>query len=168
MENEIIDKPNLFEKVAGVIKKKKKLFSVIIILIILTLLGIIYFDYHKENQNKEISEKYIKAGIYLSSQDKEKSKNLYEEIVLSKNKFYSFLALNSIIEHNLEENSAHVLELFKSIEHISIDSEQENLIKFKKALYLIKISKAEEGNRLLNEIISSNSMWKEVALEALK
>ena len=168
MENEIIDKPSLFEKIEGVIKKKKKFFLLTIIVIILALLGKTYFSYHKENQNKEISEKYIKAGIYLSSQDKEKSKNLYEEIVLSKNKFYSFLALNSIIEHNLEENSAYVLELFKSIENISIDSEQKNLIKFKKALYLIKISNVEEGNRLLKEIISDNSIWKEAALEASK
>ena len=88
--------------------------------------------------------------------------------MLSKNQFYSFLALNSIIENNLEENSTNVLELFKSIENISIDSEQKNLIKFKKALYLIKISNVEEGNRLLKEIISDNSIWKEAALEASK
>ena len=35
-----------------------------------------------------ISEKYIQAGLYLSSNDKLKSKKIYKEIILSKNKFY--------------------------------------------------------------------------------
>ena len=168
MEDKTIDKLNLTEKILNIFKEKRKPLFFILSIVIVILLLVIFFNYYQDKKNKEISEKYIKAGIYLSSQDKEKSKNLYKEIVLSKNQFYSFLALNSIIENNLEENSTNVLELFKSIENISIDSEQKNLIKFKKALYLIKISKAEEGNRLLNEIISSNSMWKEVALEASK
>ncbi len=168
MENEIINKSNLIEKTINTIKKKKKFLLVILILIISTLLGIVYLNYQKENKNKKISEKYIKAGIYLSSQDKEKSKDLYKEIVLSKNKFYSLLALNNIIEHKLEENSNNVLELFRAVENIAIETEQKNLIKFKKALYLIKIAKVEEGNILLKEIISSNSIWKEAALEISK
>ena len=48
-----------------------------------------------------ISEKYVKAGILLSNNKNEKAlKNYYEEIILSKNKFYSILALNTIIEKN--------------------------------------------------------------------
>ena len=137
-------------------------------MIVLTLIGTIYLNHQKDSRNKEISEKYIKAGIYLSSDDKIKSKDLYKEIALSKNKFYSLLSLNNIIEHELEENSDNVLKLFKSVENIIIEEEQKNLLKFKKALYLIKISKIEEGNRLLKEIISSNSIWKEAALEISK
>ena len=113
----------------------------------------------------------FKGGTLIelrSSDDKIKSKDLYKEIALSKNKFYSLLSLNNIIEHELEENSDNVLKLFKSVENIIIEEEQKNLLKFKKALYLIKISKIEEGNRLLKEIISSNSIWKEAALEISK
>jgi hypothetical protein len=33
---------------------------------------------------------------------------------------------------------------------------------------LIKISRKEEGDKLLKEIISSDSIWKETALEILK
>ena len=42
------------------------------------------------------------------------------------------------------------------------------LVKLKKALYLLKISKKEEGNNLLQEIISSESIWRETALELSK
>lgn len=168
MENEITDKLNLIDKTINIIKKKKLFLLVVFILIVLTLIGTIYLNHQKDSRNKEISEKYIKAGIYLSSDDKIKSKDLYKEIALSKNKFYSLLSLNNIIEHELEENSDNVLKLFKSVENIIIEEEQKNLLKFKKALYLIKISKIEEGNRLLKEIISSNSIWKEAALEISK
>ena len=43
----------------------------------------------KIKSNNLISEKYISTGLYLSTKDIEKSKNFYEEIILSKNKFYS-------------------------------------------------------------------------------
>ena len=49
-----------------------------------------------------------------------------------------------------------------------IKLKQKNLIKLKKALYFIKISNEEEGNNLLKEIISENSIWKDVALEISK
>ena len=48
-----------------------------------------------------IADKYLKAGIFLSNNNKDDAKNLYEEVVLSKNKFYSILALNVIIEKDL-------------------------------------------------------------------
>ena len=67
-----------------------------------------------------------------------------------------------------KKNTDEVLNLFKSIEDIKIDKEEKNLIKFKKALYLIKISKETEGKKLLQQIISSNSIWKEAALEISK
>jgi len=168
MENEIVDKSNLIEKIINFIKKKKKLFVVILILIIFTLLGFIFLNYYENTQNKKISEKYIKAGIYLSSKDKEKSKLIYKDIILSKNKFYSSLALNNIIENDLEQNSDEVLKFFEIVENIRTTKEHKDLIKLKKALYLIKISELDEGNKLLKEIISNNSIWKEIALEASK
>jgi len=111
------------------------------------------------------SEKYIQAGIYLASKDKEKSKLLYEEVVFSKNKFYSILALNNIIENDLEEDSGKILNFFKIVENIKTDKEKRNLIKLKKALYLMKISKESEGKKLLKEIIKDNSIWNNTAIQ---
>ena len=91
-----------------------------------------------------------------------------KKFITSKNKFYSQLALNSIIDNDLEQNNQEVLELFNIVENTKIEKEQKNLVKLKKALYLIKISKDKEGKKLLNEIISDNSIWKETASEISK
>ena len=168
MENNITDKPDLVEKITNMVKKKKKLLLLIIFIIITILSIIFFFNYYQDNQNEKISEKYIKAGIYLSSEEREKSKIIYKEIILSKNKFYSILALNNIIENDLEQNSEEILKLFNIIENAKNEKERKNLIKLKKALYLIKISRPKEGNELLQEIISQNSIWGNIALELSK
>ena len=165
MEDEIINKSNLTEKTINIFKEKKKILFLILFIIITILSLIIYFNYYQSNKNEKISEKYIKAGIYLASKDKEKSKLLYREVVFSKNKFYSILALNNIIENDLEEDSSEILKFFKIVENIKADKEKRNLIKLKKALYLMKISKDTEGRVLLKEIIKDNSIWKNTAIQ---
>ena len=168
MENEITNKSNLIERISNIVKKKKKLLLSILFIIIAILSAMIFLNYYQDNQNEKISEKYIKAGIYLSSKDKEKSKSIYKEIIFSKNKFYSILALNNIIENDLEENNDEVLKFFEIVQKINITPEQRNLVKLKKALYFKKISRDTEGNKLLEEIIADNSIWKETALEISK
>ena len=79
--------------------------------------------------------------------------------------FYSLLSLNKIIENDLEKDSNEILKLFEVVENINLKKEHKNIIKLKKALYLNKISKTEEAQKLLQEIISNNSTWKEIALE---
>ncbi len=68
----------------------------------------------------------------------------------------------------MEQNSDEVLKLFEVIEDINMEREEKNLIKLKKALYLIKSSRVDAGNKLLKEIISNKSIWKDSALEILK
>tara|TARA_B100001250_G_scaffold413438_1_gene447577 strand:+ start:708 stop:1211 length:504 start_codon:yes stop_codon:yes gene_type:complete len=166
MENE--KKINSLEQVENFFKKNKNIFLIILTLIIFALIGINYFSYYQKSKNEKISEKFIQAGIYLSSNKKEKSKKIYKEIISSKNKFYSLLALNNIIDNDLEQNNEEVLKLFGVIENVKLKKEQKNLVKLKKALYLIKISKDNEAETLLNEIISDNSIWKETASEVSK
>ena len=168
MENETTEELNFIKKISNIVIKKKKIFLSIIFIIFSASMIIIFFNYYQNNQNNKISEQYIKAGIYLSSKDIEKSKSIYKEIVLSKNKFYSILALNNIIENELEQNSEEILKLFNIIENAKNEKERKNLIKLKKALYLIKISRSKEGNELLQEIISQKSIWGNIALELSK
>ena len=168
MEHEIENKPGIIEKLTSIFIKRKKSLISLFILTIFSIIGFKFFDYYKENKNKEISEKFIKAGIYLSSDKKNQSKEIYKDIIRSKNKFYSILALNNIIENNLEESSDEILELFNQVESIKIEKDQKDLIKLKKALYLFKISKFDEGNALLKKIIANNSKWKNIALELIR
>tara|TARA_B100000959_G_C14636367_1_gene482393 strand:- start:78 stop:581 length:504 start_codon:yes stop_codon:yes gene_type:complete len=166
MENE--KEINSLEKIENFVRKNKNILLIILTLIIFFLIGISYFNYYQQSKNEKVSEKFVQAGIYLSLNQKEKSKKIYKEIITSKNKFYSLLALNNIIDNDLEQNNEEVLELFNIVENTKIEKEQKNLVKLKKALYLIKISKDNEGEKLLNEITSDNSIWKETAYEISK
>ena len=100
-------------------------------------------------KNSHIFEKYIEAGLKLAQENNTASKQIFEEIILSKNKFYSVLALGSILDNDLEKSKVKILDYFKIVEDMSLSKVQKDLLIFKKALYLIKTSEVEKGNELL-------------------
>ena len=75
----------------------------------------------------------------------------------------STLALNYIVENDLVKNEAKILEYFEKVEKLQKNQEQKDIIKFKKALFLIKKSNDKEAKKLLNELIESNSKIKNLA-----
>jgi predicted negative regulator of RcsB-dependent stress response len=168
MEKKIENNQSLIDKISSTILKKKKFFIIILLILLTTTSGFSFFYYYKENLNKKISDKYIEAGIYLSTKNLDKSKNIYKEIISSKNKFYALLSLNNIIENNLEKNNDEILKLFRIVESINLDKEKKNLVKLKKALYYLKQSKKIEANNLIRQIIEEDSIWKDTALEISK
>ncbi len=104
-----------------------------------------------------------------SSQSKSKAKKIYEEIILSKNEFYSILALNKLIEENLINDKKIILNYFKMIEKSLITNDYKELIIFKKALYLIKNSDIQGGNQLLKSLVNKkDSALKLLAQELLE
>ena len=148
----------------------KQKIKIILIFFTFVLISIIFLamKIFQERENISISEKFIKANIYLSSENKDKSKELYEEIIKSKNKFYSILALNTILEKELENNEDVIINYFDILQDLSIPSEQKDLLIFKKALYLIKISKTEEGEGLLRKLSNSDSYLKNISDQILE
>ena len=126
-----------------------------------------YLNQMDKKKNKIIAEKYIEAGIYLASNKKEKSRIIYEEIILSKNEFYSILALNTILENKLISDEKKLLEFFEIVEKANSSNYQKDLLTFKKGLFLLKISKIKEGNDLLNSLVKSESKFKQLAEEVL-
>ena len=168
MEDKIENKIDFLTRITQLVEKKKKIFLTILLLIIIGIISITYINYLQSSDSKRIAEKYILAGVYLASNDKDKSRIIYKEIIYSKNKFYSLLSLNSILDNNLEENNIKILELFNAVEKNNLSKEQKNLIKLKKGLYLKNISRDDEGDNLFKEIIAENSIWKETVKEILK
>ena len=167
MENNIKTDANFIEILTSKIKDNKNTIISIVFLLLIFLSVIIFFNYKANIDHKEISEKYIKAGIFLSQKENNESNRIYKEIILSKNKFYAVLSLNSILDNDLENSNEEIFRLFKIVENTKIDKKEKDLVKLKKALFLNKISKTAEGNKLLEEMISENSIWKNVALEML-
>ena len=150
------------------LNKHKTKIILIISIIILGIFLIVFLNIFNEKKNNEISEQFLKAGILLSSNQKNESKNILEKIVLSKNTFYSKLALNILIEKNLIRDEEKVLNLFEIVEKVEKNKDQKDLIIFKKALFLIKNGNESEGNKILNYLISSNSSIKSLAQDIIK
>ena len=119
---------------------KVKIF-VLIIICFISVVTILLLEHKKQKNNILIAEKYVQAGLQLSANKKENAKNLFEEIILSENKFYSILSLNSIIENNLINDKKKILNYFEILQDINYSNEKQDLLTFKKALYLIKLSK---------------------------
>ncbi len=145
---------------------KFKIYTFIIILV-LTLISFIFLKNYNEKNNILLAEKYIEAGLNLTSEDKEVAKKIYQEIILSKNKFYSILALNSIIEKNLINDKKKILEYFNLLEKSAHSENQKDLIILKKALYLMKNSEVQESENLLKELVNKDSHIRKLAEELL-
>ena len=161
------NKQDLKNKLFSIYKENKKKVIIFVFLLIIIISFSFLLKLYNDKQNIQISEKYIKAGIYLTSNKIDESKKLYEEIILSKNKFYSGLALSVLIEKNLESDNNKIIDYFDIIENLADTSEKKDLILFKKALYLIKHSKVNEGNKILKNLKNSDSKIKFLVEEIL-
>ncbi len=167
MDQNIDKASNLREKLSFFYKKNKLKIIILVIFTIISLLLLSYYKIYKGDQKKLISERYIQAGIYLSSNQIKESAIIFEEIINSKNEFYSLLALNTILERDLKFNKSKILEFFKIVESLDITREQQDLLKIKKALFLIKNSDDSKGKELLEKIQNSDSKFKKIAEEIL-
>ena len=142
-----------------------------IIFLIFSLLTVIIFflflSINNEKKNNLIAEQYIQAGIHLSSGQRTKSIKIYENIILSQNKFYSILALNIILEKKLVSDEKKILNYFDIIEGLDIPTDRKDLVLLKKSLYLMKNSKQEKAKKILKQLVEKNSQFKNLAKEII-
>tara|TARA_B100001248_G_scaffold18019_1_gene11933 strand:- start:697 stop:1206 length:510 start_codon:yes stop_codon:yes gene_type:complete len=142
-----------------------------IIFLIFSLITVIIFflflSINSEKKNNLIAEQYIQAGIHLSSGQRNKSIKIYENIILSKNRFYSILALNTILEKKLVSDEKKILDYFDVIEGLDISTDRKDLILLKKSLYLMKNSQQEKAKKILKELVKKKSQFKNLANEIL-
>tara|TARA_B110000285_G_C14821503_1_gene466727 strand:+ start:144 stop:653 length:510 start_codon:yes stop_codon:yes gene_type:complete len=167
MEQNLNKKIELKDKLVALYTENKLKIYFIIGILLIIFITIIFININNEKKNNYISEKYVQAGLFLASDNKEKSKDLYKEIIFSKNKFYSTLSLYTLLEKDLETDNNRVLDYFKIVEKLTKSKSQKDLLIFKKALYLIKISNIQEGNDLLTTLVASDSELKNIAEEIL-
>ena len=147
-------------------QNKIKLLSLLIFLILI-LVSVFLINQNNKKNNELIAEKYVQAGIYITNKKEKEAKIILEEIILNKNKFYSILALNLIIEKNLIQEEDKILNYFEILENLDYSDEKLDLITFKKALFLMKVSKDEKGKELLDKLIKNKSKLKILAEEVI-
>ena len=101
------------------------------------------------------------------SKNEEKAKEIFEEIILSNNKFYSVLSLSTVLEKDLILNEKKILKYFSIVESSIKSKDQRDLLLFKKALYLIKTSDLEGGKNQLDKLRKKNSKLKSISDELI-
>ena len=146
------------------VNNKNKIISGIIILIII-IVGVFSYDKYLINKKKDISDSYNSIIIDYSEKTKEKTASSLIEIINKKDPTYSPLSLYFIIDNNLVSDQSKINSLFDIlINDTSLDSEINNLIIYKKALF--NADNAQEGDllNLLNPLINSKSVWKSHSL----
>ena len=146
------------------VNNKNKIISGIIILIII-IVGVFSYDKYLINKKKDISDSYNSIIIDYSEKTKEKTASSLIEIINKKDPTYSPLSLYFIIDNNLVSDQSIINSLFDIlINDTSLDSEINNLIIYKKALF--NADNAQEGDLLnmLNPLINSKSVWKSHSL----
>ena len=146
------------------VNNKNKIISGIIILIII-IAGVFSYDKYLINKKKDISDSYNSIIIDYSEKTKEKTASSLIEIINKKDPTYSPLSLYFIIDNNHVSDQSKINSLFDIlINDTSLDSEINNLIIYKKALF--NADNAQEGDLLnmLNPLINSKSVWKSHSL----
>ena len=98
MEDNLDNNTVIQLKIIKLIKNNKSTIIYLAIFLIIASISAAFFLIKNKNKNNLVAEKYVQAGLYLSAKENEKSTIIYEEIINSKNKFYSILALNEILE----------------------------------------------------------------------
>ncbi len=146
------------------VKNKNKIISGIIILIII-IVGVFSYDKYLINKKKDISDSYNSIIIDYSEKTKEKTASSLIEIINKKDPTYSPLSLYFIIDNNLVSDQSKINSLFDIlINDTSLDSEINNLIIYKKALYNADNAKESDLLNMLNPLINSKSVWKSHSL----
>lgn len=145
---------------------KVKIFILIFISIVV-FISIIFIQQKNEKNNYLISEKYVQAGINISLDKREEAIKLYEEIILSQNKFYSILALNTVIEKNLITDNNKIIQYLELMEKIAKTNDQKDLIILKKSLFYLKNSEVKKGENFLRDLINKDSKYKKIAQEII-
>jgi len=161
----IIDTKTRNEKIKNFfLHNKKKLISILAFLILI-LLGVYSYQEYKNNNFKELSDKYNTAIIDYESGDKTKIILSLKEIVEEKDSTYSPLALYFLIDNKLIKNKAEINELFDIlINKTPLKDEIKNLIIYKKALFNADTINEKQLLDLLNPIFNSESVWKSHAM----
>ncbi|MDA9725505.1 hypothetical protein N9U50_00980 [Candidatus Pelagibacter sp.] len=146
------------------VKNKNKIISGIIVIIII-IIAVYSYDKYLLGKKKEISDKFNSITIDYTEKTKQKTTNDLIEIVNKKDPTYSPLSLYFIIDNNLISDTSKVNLLFDIlIKDTSLDTEINNLIIYKKALYNADNAQESDLLNMLNPLINSNSIWKSHSL----
>ena len=165
---------NLFEAQYDITKKSKILkfyetnkivIFVVIFSIFIAIASFIYYSEAKEKKRTLLLNRYVEANIYLENDNRNKAKEILENIIFSNDSTYSTLSLFLIINENLTTDQKKVSSLFDHVlNNCKFETELKNLIIFKKALVQTSFVSESELLEALNPLLNKETLWKAHAL----
>ena len=156
------------DKYINILKKNLKYIVSVFALLFIGFLFLIFLENQKEKKQILFSEIFINAKLLIEQNKKDDAKLVLEDLVNKKNKFYSTLSLSLIISNELEEDNNKIIKMFDKVLSIkSLESEELNLIRYKKTIFLAKNNKTQELLESANIIINSNSQWRNEVINLL-
>ena len=164
----IINRATNIEKIKNFfINNKKRLIFSALTLFILVFVFFIYLDIKKKNQIK-LANKYHYILNEFTLGNKKNLENELIEIINSKDKTYSPLALYFLIDNDFNKTNEEINLLFDAlIDNTKLDKEIKNLIIYKKALFNSENETENNLINILNPVLNSSSIWKTHALYLL-
>ena len=161
-------KKNFLDRLFIFAKKNIKNLIILLALVFIFLIVFLFYSNAQEKNNIKIAEQYTKASILINEKKINESKLLLKFIIEKKHKFYSPLALYLVIDNNIIDDTAYIISSFDKILTInSLEDEHLNLIKIKKAIYLINLDDEKLIRKTLDPIINSNSVWRNMSINLL-
>ena len=147
-----------------ILNNKKILIGLFSITILATISIFIFLELKTKNQLK-IASKYNEiTQLYGNNNDKKISEDLIN-IINEKDKTYSPLALNFLIDNKIINNRDQINSFFDLIiNEIKLENEIKNLIIYKKALYNSDSSSEKDLLKILKPILNSESIWRSHSL----
>ena len=156
------------EKIINFFVNNKKRIIIVLSILILLVLGYFAYDEIGKRNKIKIADQYNNSRINYFSGNKLNVENKMIEIIKTKDKSYSPLALYFLLDNNIINSKEKINDLFDIlINEISLDEEIKNLIIYKKALYNSEYVSETDLLKILNPIINSDSVWKSQALYLL-
>ena len=153
------------EKIKNFFENNKNKIILGIIVLIIIIASVFSYDKYLINKKKDISDTYNSIIIDYSEKTKEKTASSLIEIINKKDPTYSPLSLYFIIDNNLVSDQSRINSLFDIlINDTPLDSEINNLIIYKKALYNSDNAQESDLLNMLNPLINSKSVWKSHSL----
>ena len=164
-EQEINSEKNNF---TSFIKSRKKTLIYLLIFTVLLIIAFFTYQYYKQQSHIKTSEQFNIVKIKIS-ENTEQSKEILINIIEKKNKFYSPMSLNLLLEKKINLPNEKILELFDTVIEIrGLEKNTKNLYILKKGLFLSEFSDENTILKTLNPLINSNSIWRNQAIIILE
>jgi predicted negative regulator of RcsB-dependent stress response len=152
-------------KIKKFYESNKILILCTIFFFIILIAFIIFYSESKERKKISLSENYITAKIYLSNEERNKAKDILENIIFANDNTYSALSLFLILNEKLITDQQELSNLFDHVlKNNKFDKEIKNLLIFKKALFQSNFVSEHELLNSIKPLLNTDTLWKPHAL----